>query len=177
MDLSYFLQGILLQIFTQPVSDRPTVFLEIIQRLGCVKELHGLAAKAITGSAKTPIVHQAGGCGMPLFFHKDLWEIPRNPLQIIMLLGIVRPDFQVMGLEEPVGMHDWYIESIWLNVFQRCWAWLTYLHVQLLASFKKLRMRSKANHCALLKEWWTTRRIRAYPPQCHGSAHVTPKCI
>ena len=25
----------LLQIFTQPLSDRPTVFLEIIQRIGC----------------------------------------------------------------------------------------------------------------------------------------------
>ena len=28
-------QGILLQIFTRPVSDRPTLFLEIIQRVGC----------------------------------------------------------------------------------------------------------------------------------------------
>ena len=29
-------QGTLLQIFTKPVGDRPTVFLEIIQRVGCV---------------------------------------------------------------------------------------------------------------------------------------------
>ena len=56
-------QGILLQIFTQPVSDRPTVFLEIIQRLGCIKELHGLAAKALTGSSEKSITDQAGGCG------------------------------------------------------------------------------------------------------------------
>lgn len=28
-------QGVLLQVFTQPVGDRPTVFFEIIQRLGC----------------------------------------------------------------------------------------------------------------------------------------------
>ena len=28
-------QGILLQIFTKPVGDRPTLFLEIIQRIGC----------------------------------------------------------------------------------------------------------------------------------------------
>ena len=30
-------QGILLQIFTRPVGDRPTLFLEIIQRIGCVE--------------------------------------------------------------------------------------------------------------------------------------------
>mmetsp|Transcript_35799 Transcript_35799/g.45951 ORF Transcript_35799/g.45951 Transcript_35799/m.45951 type:complete len:493 (+) Transcript_35799:72-1550(+) len=31
-------QGILLQIFTKPVGDRPTLFLEIIQRIGCMYE-------------------------------------------------------------------------------------------------------------------------------------------
>jgi 4-hydroxyphenylpyruvate dioxygenase len=31
-------QGVLLQIFTKPVGDRPTLFLEIIQRIGCVEE-------------------------------------------------------------------------------------------------------------------------------------------
>lgn len=31
-------QGILLQIFTRPVGDRPTLFLEIIQRIGCDRE-------------------------------------------------------------------------------------------------------------------------------------------
>ena len=29
-------EGVLLQIFTKPLSDRPTLFLEIIQRIGCV---------------------------------------------------------------------------------------------------------------------------------------------
>ncbi|KAG0497577.1 hypothetical protein HPP92_002268 [Vanilla planifolia] len=29
-------QGVLLQIFTKPVGDRPTIFLEIIQRIGCM---------------------------------------------------------------------------------------------------------------------------------------------
>eukprot|EP00246_Nothoceros_aenigmaticus_P018528 TRINITY_DN971_c0_g1_i1.p1 TRINITY_DN971_c0_g1~~TRINITY_DN971_c0_g1_i1.p1 ORF type:complete len:426 (-),score=71.17 TRINITY_DN971_c0_g1_i1:274-1551(-) len=29
-------QGILLQIFTKPVGDRPTLFIEIIQRVGCI---------------------------------------------------------------------------------------------------------------------------------------------
>ena len=56
-------QGVLLQIFTQPVSDRPTVFLEIIQRIGCMKELTGTAAAAMTGSASKPVLSQAGGCG------------------------------------------------------------------------------------------------------------------
>ena len=28
-------QGILLQIFTKPLGDRPTIFIEIIQRIGC----------------------------------------------------------------------------------------------------------------------------------------------
>ena len=31
-------QGVLLQIFTRPVGDRPTLFLEIIQRVGCESE-------------------------------------------------------------------------------------------------------------------------------------------
>lgn len=49
------LQGILLQVFTKPVGDRPTLFLEIIQRIGCeytVKQ---------PGGEET--VEQAGGCG------------------------------------------------------------------------------------------------------------------
>nr|DAD43730.1 TPA_asm: hypothetical protein HUJ06_001960 [Nelumbo nucifera] len=44
-------QGVLLQIFTKPVGDRPTIFIEIIQRIGCmVKDEEG----------KT---YQKGGCG------------------------------------------------------------------------------------------------------------------
>jgi hypothetical protein len=40
-------QGVLLQVFTKPVGDRPTLFLEIIQRIGCLQD---------DGS-------QRGGCG------------------------------------------------------------------------------------------------------------------
>jgi len=31
-------QGVLLQIFTLPVLDRPTLFLEIIERIGCMEK-------------------------------------------------------------------------------------------------------------------------------------------
>mmetsp|Transcript_375 Transcript_375/g.434 ORF Transcript_375/g.434 Transcript_375/m.434 type:complete len:441 (+) Transcript_375:292-1614(+) len=31
-------QGVLLQVFTKPIGDRPTLFLEIIQRIGCLQE-------------------------------------------------------------------------------------------------------------------------------------------
>ncbi|KAI3900846.1 hypothetical protein MKW92_051815 [Papaver armeniacum] len=44
-------QGVLLQIFTKPVGDRPTIFLEIIQRVGCMME-----------DAEGNTV-QKGGCG------------------------------------------------------------------------------------------------------------------
>lgn len=44
-------QGTLLQIFTKPVGDRPTIFIEIIQRVGCMmKDEDGK-------------VYQKGGCG------------------------------------------------------------------------------------------------------------------
>nr|AUH15205.1 4-hydroxyphenyl pyruvate dioxygenase [Gerbera jamesonii] len=44
-------QGTLLQIFTKPVGDRPTIFIEIIQRVGCMhKDDEGK-------------VHQKAGCG------------------------------------------------------------------------------------------------------------------
>ncbi|XP_060187504.1 4-hydroxyphenylpyruvate dioxygenase [Lycium barbarum] len=44
-------QGTLLQIFTKPVGDRPTIFIEIIQRIGCM-------LKNEDGE-----VYQKGGCG------------------------------------------------------------------------------------------------------------------
>lgn len=50
------LQGVLLQIFTKPLSDRPTVFIEVIQRIGCMYE-----EPAANGSQ--PVMEQAGGCG------------------------------------------------------------------------------------------------------------------
>lgn len=31
-------QGLLLQIFTKPIGDRPTIFIEIIQRIGCMDD-------------------------------------------------------------------------------------------------------------------------------------------
>lgn len=54
--MSVWVQGVLLQIFTQPLSDRPTVFLEVIQRIGCMYEQKGVGAAA-------PVLQQAGGCG------------------------------------------------------------------------------------------------------------------
>ncbi|KQJ93508.1 4-hydroxyphenylpyruvate dioxygenase [Brachypodium distachyon] len=44
-------QGVLLQIFTKPVGDRPTLFLEMIQRIGCME-------KDEIGQEQ-----QKGGCG------------------------------------------------------------------------------------------------------------------
>lgn len=44
-------QGVLLQIFTKPVGDRPTIFLEMIQRIGCLE------------SKEDGKIYQKGGCG------------------------------------------------------------------------------------------------------------------
>ena len=52
-------QGVLLQIFTKPISDRPTFFFEIIQRVGCE---HRVDVKKPDGSTET-VTQQAGGCG------------------------------------------------------------------------------------------------------------------
>jgi 4-hydroxyphenylpyruvate dioxygenase len=52
-------QGILLQIFTKPISDRPTLFFEIIQRLGCEVQ-----TKVSSPEGKeVEMTIQAGGCG------------------------------------------------------------------------------------------------------------------
>lgn len=45
-------QGVLLQVFTKPVSDRPTFFIEIIQRIGCLEK-----------DPETGRMEQKGGCG------------------------------------------------------------------------------------------------------------------
>ena len=50
-------QGVLVQIFTKPLGDRPTVFIEIIQRIGCLREVKSADANA------PPRIEQAGGCG------------------------------------------------------------------------------------------------------------------
>ena len=49
-------QGVLIQVFTKPVGDRPTVFIEIIQRIGCMREVGG-------EEAKEKKMEQAAGCG------------------------------------------------------------------------------------------------------------------
>jgi len=45
-------QGVLIQVFTKPVSDRPTLFLEVIQRVGCMRS-----------KPDSDELEQAGGCG------------------------------------------------------------------------------------------------------------------
>lgn len=47
----------LLQIFTRPLGDRPTVFIEIIQRVGC---MHAIPDASAEGGTR---LEQAGGCG------------------------------------------------------------------------------------------------------------------
>ncbi|GBF87494.1 carbamoyl-phosphate synthase large subunit, chloroplastic-like protein [Raphidocelis subcapitata] len=81
-------QGVLLQIFTKPLGDRPTIFIEIIERVGCTREvpapsgaaaggapgegaLGNAAARAAAGGAGDLVgrradgvaVEQAAGCG------------------------------------------------------------------------------------------------------------------
>lgn len=43
-------QGVLLQVFTKPIGDRPTIFIEIIERIGCMEK-------------KGEELEQAAGCG------------------------------------------------------------------------------------------------------------------
>jgi len=50
-------QGVLLQIFTKPLGDRPTVFIEIIQRVGCLQPAEE------PGPGGGLVMEQAGGCG------------------------------------------------------------------------------------------------------------------
>ena len=50
----------LLQIFTKPVGDRPTFFLELIQRIGCMRPVAGAVGP---GGAAEERLEQAGGCG------------------------------------------------------------------------------------------------------------------
>ena len=61
-------QGVLLQIFTKPLGDRPTIFVEIIQRLGCALGAGGAegaaaGAGAAEGVLDGPRDAQAAGCG------------------------------------------------------------------------------------------------------------------
>lgn len=45
-------QGVLLQIFTKPVGDRPTLFFEIIQRVGCEDPVTGIQKAGCGGFGK-----------------------------------------------------------------------------------------------------------------------------
>lgn len=74
-------EGILLQVFTKPVGDRPTMFFEFIQRIGCTVEIdddEGSIELGVTeegdvirpvgepGSAEEALPQkllQRGGCG------------------------------------------------------------------------------------------------------------------
>ena len=53
-------QGVLLQIFTQPLSDRPTVFLEIIQRIGCTSIVEQPDGSPVLTPKGEPQLTQAG---------------------------------------------------------------------------------------------------------------------
>ena len=66
-------EGVLLQIFTKPIGDRPTLFFEIIQRIGCLIEPAGgggMASDALAGGGEAGggetgagAQVQRGGCG------------------------------------------------------------------------------------------------------------------
>ena len=65
-------QGVLLQIFTKPLGDRPTIFIEIIQRVGCITTVDVDARSGLPVLTSTPLakeveivskVVQAAGCG------------------------------------------------------------------------------------------------------------------
>ncbi|VEU40458.1 unnamed protein product [Pseudo-nitzschia multistriata] len=55
-------EGILLQVFTKPIGDRPTFFFEIIQRIGCVvSQQNGSDSEHEAAGRGTPI--ERPGCG------------------------------------------------------------------------------------------------------------------
>ena len=57
-------QGVLVQIFTKPLGDRPTVFIEIIQRVGCMREKKPAGGGNETENEnEKPEMEQAAGCG------------------------------------------------------------------------------------------------------------------
>ena len=60
-----WVQGVLLQIFTQPLSDRPTVFIEIIQRIGCTSPVLQQDGSPAMDKQGIPQTVQAGMPQMP----------------------------------------------------------------------------------------------------------------
>ena len=59
-------EGVLFQIFTKPVGDRPTLFIEIIERIGCYVNLEGSQAEADMELLQRP---GCGGFGKGNFKH------------------------------------------------------------------------------------------------------------
>merc|ERR1739842_155561 len=53
-------EGVLLQIFTKPLGDRPTLFFEIIQRIGCIIEDADLDTDVESANAR---IRERPGCG------------------------------------------------------------------------------------------------------------------
>ena len=61
-------EGVLLQIFTKPIGDRPTLFFEIIQRIGCPIERAsggGMASDALAGGGEADDGEADGGKAGP----------------------------------------------------------------------------------------------------------------
>ena len=54
-------EGVLLQIFTKPLGDRPTLFIEIIQRIGCIIEDSDDVDESIEAAKKR--IRERPGCG------------------------------------------------------------------------------------------------------------------
>jgi 4-hydroxyphenylpyruvate dioxygenase len=53
-------EGVLLQIFTKPLGDRPTLFIEIIQRIGCIIEVDDLVVGIDSANGR---IRERPGCG------------------------------------------------------------------------------------------------------------------
>ena len=53
-------EGVLLQIFTKPLGDRPTLFIEIIQRIGCIIEDNNLDEDVDSANER---IRERPGCG------------------------------------------------------------------------------------------------------------------
>ena len=54
-------QGVLVQIFTKPLGDRPTVFIEIIQRVGCARAPEPETDGALPGASKPQAAAASAG--------------------------------------------------------------------------------------------------------------------
>jgi len=73
-------QGVLLQIFTKPLGDRPTVFIEIIERVGCVKLIDGADSSHATRGARHRVVDAAAAAGAGLAAGQELPPAQGQPV-------------------------------------------------------------------------------------------------